>query len=74
MDLDTYIRKSKKPQAEWARQFGISDSFLSRLRSGDRNASGPLAFEIERLTGGAVKAEQLCHLVPRQKKQEGAAQ
>lgn len=59
MTLDEYIRRSGVSGKEWARTLGVSPSFLSRLRRGERGASLALALHIHRETGGKVQTESL---------------
>lgn len=54
MDLATYLRRNGLTAAEFAKQFGWSKSFVSRLVKGERTPSVKTAKEITAATAGAV--------------------
>jgi transcriptional regulator with XRE-family HTH domain len=54
--LREIIIKSGKTQTHWAREIGVSKSYLSDLLNGKRVPALDLAARIERLTDGAVMA------------------
>lgn len=54
--LLAYIQETRTKQSAFAEQLGVSRSYLSELVGGSKRPSLNLAFAIERLTEGAVKA------------------
>jgi len=59
MSLQSYREEMGLEQQELAEVIGTSPSTVCRLESGTLTASLGLALEIERRTGGKVKAEHL---------------
>ncbi|MFN6976790.1 MAG: helix-turn-helix domain-containing protein [Gemmobacter sp.] len=56
MTLAAYIKATGTTQGALAARLGVSDGYLSDLKSGKKRPSLDLAFRIEALTGGAVPA------------------
>ncbi len=54
--LDRFLKKFGDASA-WAKRHALSDSYLSRLRRGERTPSFPMARRIERATKGEVAVE-----------------
>ena len=52
--LAKYLKESGRSAMEFSRSVGAAPSQISRLLSGERGPSIPLALEIERETDGAV--------------------
>jgi DNA-binding transcriptional regulator YdaS (Cro superfamily) len=59
MTLNDYLSDKKIRQAVFARQIGVSDTYLSRILSGERGASIRVAALIEAETGGLVTVADL---------------
>lgn len=56
MTLNEYLESypAAKTQAEWASEFGVSQSFFSQVLSGQRRPGFDTMVQIERKTRGAV--------------------
>lgn len=54
--LKQHIKSSGRPRADWARQLGVSEAYLSQLINNRKRPSLDLAIRIERITDGAVPA------------------
>lgn len=54
MDLATYLKRHKLTPAKFARERGLSRSFVCRLVKGERQASPEMAKQIETATEGQV--------------------
>lgn len=76
MILKLIIKESGVIQADWAKRFGVSSSYLSDLLNGKKRPSLDLAFKIERETSGRVLASSwvdVFHAQPANKPREDAA-
>lgn len=51
---------SKQQRQELANACNTSPDYLYQIALGNRNASGALAIDLERETGGAVMADDVC--------------
>lgn len=56
MNLRQYLAQANRSQSEFARQIGVSRSYLSEIASGAKLPSLTVAAAIERETGGKVSA------------------
>lgn len=56
-ELAKYRNKKKLSQRDLAKQIGISQGVLSRFEAGLATPGLEMAFRIQRVTGGAVKAQ-----------------
>lgn len=54
--LSTYLAETGQSHAEFARRLGVTDSAVWRWAHGKRKPGIEVAFDIERLTAGAVPA------------------
>lgn len=59
MSLKTFIARAKKKPAQFAREAGISRSYLSEILSGDRTPGRRAAEKIAKATKGQVSAAKL---------------
>jgi transcriptional regulator with XRE-family HTH domain len=66
MMLKLIIQESGVIQADWAKRFGVSSSYLSDLLNGKKRPSLDLAFKIERETSGRVLASSWVDVFPAQ--------
>jgi transcriptional regulator with XRE-family HTH domain len=57
MKLDRYLSERSLSARALARQLDVSESYLSRLLSGERGPSLAMAHRIREATGGAVTAD-----------------
>ena len=57
MNLSKYLES--KSASELAASVGISNAYLSQIKSGVRKASSQVCINIERETAGAVRCEDL---------------
>lgn len=56
-DLDAFFKSNPERTHEWlAELLGVDRSYVSLLRSRDRQPSLPLALEISRITGVPIEA------------------
>ena len=62
MNLVDYLLTSRVKRREFARDVGVSESYISLLISGKRRPSVSVALQIERITGGEVSAINLLGL------------
>jgi transcriptional regulator with XRE-family HTH domain len=54
--LGTWLKRTKTSHAEFARRLGVTDSAVWRWAHGERSPKITVAFRIEELTRGAVRA------------------
>lgn len=54
MDFQTYLRESKRPAAQIARQIGVDPTYVSHLKAGRRYPSTKLIARISEATAGMV--------------------
>lgn len=59
MDLAEYLSKAGMTQAELAARLGVSPGAVSHWVTGRKRVTAELCPEIERLTGGKVRCEDL---------------
>lgn len=57
--LDRYLKKHGISQQDFAKRIGCSQSLVSQWLSGATQMTGRWAIEVERLTEGEVKRQQL---------------
>lgn len=55
-----WLSRQDQPQKAIAAQLGVTESTVSRLRSGSRQPSRDLAVVIERITNRHVRVEDWC--------------
>jgi transcriptional regulator with XRE-family HTH domain len=61
MDLATWLFQERWSVTDFARQLGISRSYLTLILSGTRRGSPRLALEIEQKTGGKVTKDEILY-------------
>lgn len=59
--LNRYLKDRKRRPAEFARELGISKSYLSEILNGKKGVSLDLALKIERITKGGVSTKDMAH-------------